>query len=96
MILLGKTESLPLQTIRFKVVATVSRLRQNQFFNKCQELEEGMLRQTTIDYKRKFPDGSELYCFKRYGTWKDADIDGLHNLINPEKVTSYSKKEGRL
>lgn len=45
-------------------------------------------------HRRKFPDGSELYCFKRYGTWKDADIDGLHNLINPDKVDELLEKGG--
>ena len=45
-------------------------------------------------YKRKFADGSELYCFRRYGTWKDADIDGLHNLINPNKLDDLLAKGG--
>lgn len=44
--------------------------------------------------KRKFPDGSELYCFRRFGTWQDADIDGLHNLINPKKVDELLRKGG--
>lgn len=37
-------------------------------------------------HKHEFKDGSEMYCFKRFGTWPDADIDGLHNLINPEII----------
>jgi hypothetical protein len=45
-------------------------------------------------YKRKFEDGSYMYCFKRYGTWQDADIDGLHNLINPEKIEELINAEG--
>jgi hypothetical protein len=45
-------------------------------------------------FKKKFPDGSELYCFRRYGTWKDADIDGLHNLINPKKIDQLLQKGG--
>lgn len=44
--------------------------------------------------KRKFEDGSELYCFRRYGTWKDADIDGLNNLINPQKMDELLAKAG--
>lgn len=42
----------------------------------------------------EFPDGSTLYCFRRYGTWQDADIDGLHNLINPERVSELIANEG--
>lgn len=45
-------------------------------------------------YKRKFEDGSFMYCFRRYGTWQDADIDGLHNLINPEKIEELINAEG--
>lgn len=45
-------------------------------------------------YKRKFEDGSELYCFGRYGTWKDADIDGLNNLINASKIDELLQKGG--
>jgi hypothetical protein len=45
-------------------------------------------------YKKQFADGSELYVFKRYGTWKDADIDGLHNLINSDKIDQLLKKGG--
>ncbi len=45
-------------------------------------------------YKRKFEDGAELYCFRRYGTWQDADIDGLHNLINPDKIAELIKVGG--
>lgn len=45
-------------------------------------------------YKRQFEDGSFMYCFKRYGTWQDADIDGLHNLINPKKIEELIKAKG--
>lgn len=45
-------------------------------------------------HKKQFADGSELYVFKRYGTWKDADIDGLHNLINPDKIEQLLKRGG--
>ena len=44
--------------------------------------------------KKKFADGSELYVFKRYGTWQDADIDGLHNLINPKRIDQLLSKGG--
>jgi len=39
-------------------------------------------------YPQTFADGSTLYCFRRYGTWIDADIDGLHNLIEPDNIES--------
>ena len=45
-------------------------------------------------YKQKFADGSELYCFRRYGTWQDADIDGLHHLINAEQIDRLLKQGG--
>jgi hypothetical protein len=45
-------------------------------------------------YKQKFADGSEMYCFRRYGTWQDADIDGLHNLINPDQIARLLKQGG--
>lgn len=45
-------------------------------------------------FKRTFEDGVELYCFRRYGTWKDADIDGLNNLINPSKIDELLQKGG--
>jgi hypothetical protein len=35
---------------------------------------------------RTFEDGRKMYCFPRYGTWKDADIDGLHSLIDPARI----------
>lgn len=45
-------------------------------------------------YPHKFPDGSKLYCFVRYGTWKDADIYGLYNVIEPAKIDSLIKNNG--
>ena len=37
-------------------------------------------------YPHRFPDGRSLYCFRRYGTWKDADIYGIQRLIAPENI----------
>jgi len=37
-------------------------------------------------FAHKFADGQTLYCFRRYGTWSDADIDGLGKLISSENV----------
>lgn len=34
----------------------------------------------------EFPDGNKLYCFTRYGTWKDSDIYGLGKIISPSKI----------
>lgn len=42
----------------------------------------------------KFDPGPLLYAFKRYGTWKDADIDGLHNLIEPQKIDELIRVRG--
>ena len=45
-------------------------------------------------YIHEFKDGSKLYCFRRYGTWQDADIDGLNNLINPDKLAELLQSGG--
>lgn len=45
-------------------------------------------------YKHLFPDRSELYCFRRYGTWKDADITGLGNIIKPKLMDELIRSEG--
>ena len=37
-------------------------------------------------YTHRFPDGRTFYCFRRYGTWKDADIYGIQRLISPENL----------
>tara|TARA_B100001939_G_C16889113_1_gene594508 strand:+ start:96 stop:1277 length:1182 start_codon:yes stop_codon:yes gene_type:complete len=37
-------------------------------------------------YTYLFPDGNKLYCFTRYGNWKDSDIYGLGNIISPKKI----------
>lgn len=34
----------------------------------------------------RFPDGRTLYRFRRYGTWKDADIYGIQKLISPANL----------
>ena len=38
-------------------------------------------------FPHRFPDGRILYCFRRYGTWKEADIYGIHRLIAPENIS---------
>ncbi len=45
-------------------------------------------------YKHRFPDGAILYCFRRYGTWQDADINGLYNVIKPELIEQLIRSEG--
>lgn len=36
---------------------------------------------------RKFADGRSLYVFSRYGHWAKADIDGLGDLLAPERMS---------
>lgn len=45
-------------------------------------------------YAQTFEDGRKMYCFPRYGTWKAADIDGLHSIISPEKVSELLQTGG--
>jgi hypothetical protein len=45
-------------------------------------------------YPHRFADGRTLYCFRRYGTWRDADIDGLATLISPDNVDRLLSREG--
>tara|TARA_Y100000589_G_C27171465_1_gene636912 strand:- start:1327 stop:2517 length:1191 start_codon:yes stop_codon:yes gene_type:complete len=44
----------------------------------------------------KFPDGNKLYRFKRYGTWKDADIYGLGEILAKSKIDLLIKNEGTM
>jgi hypothetical protein len=44
--------------------------------------------------KYVFPDGNAGYIFRRYGTWEDADIYGLHNLINPKSIEQLLRTGG--
>lgn len=37
-------------------------------------------------YPHRFADGSSMYCFRRYGTWQHADIDGLAEILSPGKI----------
>ncbi|MCT4623760.1 MAG: hypothetical protein N4A46_09065 [Schleiferiaceae bacterium] len=46
-------------------------------------------------YKRKrFKDGNELYCFKRFGEWKNADIDGLSETLSRSNIDELIKNQG--
>jgi len=47
-------------------------------------------------YPNEFADGSRLYCFSRYGTWKDADIYGLGNILEQKKIDSLVENEGTM
>ena len=47
-------------------------------------------------YIEEFPDGTKLYCFRRYGTWKDADIYGLARLISPAKIDQLIRNKGTM
>ena len=44
-------------------------------------------------FRHKFADGQTLYCFRRYGTWDDADIDGLAKLISPENIEKLISRQ---
>ncbi len=43
---------------------------------------------------QRFPDGNVFYTFQRYGTWQDADIDGLGRLLAPEKLDELLRNKG--
>ncbi|MEO8589366.1 MAG: hypothetical protein ABI432_08370, partial [Flavobacteriales bacterium] len=58
-----------------------------------------------IDFRRKyhgnslyrthhFPDGSAMYVFQRFGSWPDGDIDGLGNVLAPERMEKLLKVGG--
>jgi len=48
-----------------------------------------------IPYKRqKFPDGREFYIFRRFGSWRYSDIDGLHRVLNNENLDQLVSKQG--
>ncbi|MFM1876873.1 MAG: hypothetical protein RL266_2610 [Bacteroidota bacterium] len=47
-------------------------------------------------YPFQFSDGSKLYCFRRHGTWQEADIDGLGNLISQERIDQLIAKTGSM
>lgn len=46
--------------------------------------------------KKQFPDGQQLYLFKRYGFWKEADIVGLAKVIAPANIDELLQKEGAM
>lgn len=41
-----------------------------------------------------FADGNKFYCFNRYGTWHDADIDGLAQIISPKNIELLIQRQG--
>jgi hypothetical protein len=41
-----------------------------------------------------FPDGRTLYCFQRYGKWRNADIMGLSKQISKKTVDTLIKHQG--
>lgn len=45
-------------------------------------------------WSRQFPDGRTLYSFIRFGSWEDADIDGLANVISAENIRNLIAREG--
>ena len=45
-------------------------------------------------FAKEFADGSTMYCFLRYGTWKDADIYGLGNILEASKIEALLNKGG--
>ncbi len=47
-------------------------------------------------YRHKFPDGTEFYCFPRFGSWQLGDIDGISKILNPETITKLIQSEGTM
>ncbi|MDW3194040.1 MAG: hypothetical protein R8G66_16825 [Cytophagales bacterium] len=47
-------------------------------------------------FVEKFPDGNSFYCFRRYGTWKDADIYGLGNIIDSKVIDQLIDQNGTM
>jgi len=45
-------------------------------------------------FAHTFGDGQTLYCFRRHGTWDDADIDGLAKLVSPAAVDELLERQG--
>ena len=46
-------------------------------------------------YKRvKMLDGHELYFFRRYGSWRSADIDGFGQLLTSKMLNNLMKRNG--
>jgi hypothetical protein len=41
-----------------------------------------------------FPDNRKLYCFRRYGRWELADIDGFGQLIRPSELDKLAMVQG--
>lgn len=41
-----------------------------------------------------FPDGRTLYCFQRYGKWRNADIVGLSRQISRKTVDTLIRNQG--
>jgi len=44
--------------------------------------------------KNTFADGSELYCFVRYGKWEHTDVEGLYQIIKPSIIDELISLEG--
>jgi len=83
---------------------TPSRLRANvktllNIFVKSSKLKSvlGLNVPTNSAYfKKEFPDGQKFYCFRRYGTWKNADIYGLGKILAKEKIAKLIKDGGTM
>ncbi len=45
-------------------------------------------------FKKSFPDGQVFYCFRRYGFWDLADIDGFGRLISAEFLQKLIAVQG--
>lgn len=44
----------------------------------------------------EFPDGTKMYCFRRFGSWRLGDIDGLSEILRPETINRLIKSEGTM
>ena len=47
-----------------------------------------------IYFTHLFPDGRTLYCFQRYGKWRNADIVGLSRQISTATVDTLIRNQG--
>lgn len=45
-------------------------------------------------FRNTFADGRTLYCFRRYGSWKLADIDGLAKVISKTNIDKLIERTG--
>jgi hypothetical protein len=47
-------------------------------------------------FARRFPDGRSLHCFRRFGEWRYANIDGLARSLDAERLDRLAQVEGTM